>query len=216
QLFNGLDDVTRQRIANICLIRKVQKGATIFHEGDKAEGFYAILSGTIKIYKIGVDGKEQIIHVFSRGEVFGEVPVFSGGIYPANAVAIEDAALIFIGKTDFIKLISKEPSVALNMLAILSMRLRKFTHLIENLSLKEIPSRLASYLLTICGDKTEVRLPISKSQLASTLGTIPETLSRILNRMSLSGIIEVRGRTITISDMQRLKDIAKGIKLEER
>lgn len=213
-LFSSLDDAIRQKVSEICTTKNVKKGDIIFLEGEPAEGFYGIVSGTVKIYKIGFDGREQIIHIFSKGEVFAEVPVFSGDVYPANAVAIEDTRLIFINKERFIDLISNEPIIALKMLALLSLRLRKFTHLIENLSLKEVPNRLASYILMISEDKTEVRLPISKVQLAGTLGTIPETLSRILNRMSINGIIEVKGRQITIIDKQRLKDIAGGLRLD--
>lgn len=213
-LFSNLDESIRQKVSHVCSIRDTKRGVNIFLEGEDAGGFYAILSGMVKIYKIGFDGKEQIIHIFGKGEVFGEVPVFSGGVYPANAVAIEDSRLVFIDKLQFVDLISKEPTVALKMLALLSLRLRKFTHLIENLSLKEVPNRLASYILMISDDKTEVRLPISKTQLAGTLGTIPETLSRILNRMSINGILEVKGRLIVISDRQKLKDIASGMRLD--
>jgi CRP/FNR family transcriptional regulator len=104
-------------------------------------------------------------------------------------------------------LIENNPSIALNMLAVLSRRLRQFATQIENLSLKEVPARLAGYLLYIAKEQKNegvVQLPVSKGQLASLLGTIPETLSRIFARMSDEGLIQVEGRSITILDRQGL------------
>ena len=102
------------------------------------------------------------------------------------------------------------------MLAILSQRLRLFTHLIEDLSLKEVPARLAAYFLYL-SDRTKAsdtfELDITKAQLASVLGTIPETLSRILSRMNQQQLIQVEGRRITLIDRQALENLAAGEKL---
>ena len=117
----------------------------------------------------------------------GEVPVFTGTPFPANAQALSKSVLAFFPKKKFIALINSNPSLALNLLAVLSKRLRQFTVQVENLSLKEVPERLAAYLLFLSkeqGGTDEVTLPISKGQLASLLGTIPETLSRIFSKMS--------------------------------
>jgi CRP/FNR family transcriptional regulator len=106
----------------------------------------------------------------------------------------------------------------MNMLGELSMRLREFTVQIENLSLKEVPSRLASYLIVLAGEQTHsdrVSLTISKGQLASLLGTIPETLSRIFARMSAQRLIRVEGRDIDLLDPVGLEDLAEAGKLAE-
>jgi CRP/FNR family transcriptional regulator, dissimilatory nitrate respiration regulator len=215
-LFEGLPQEQIQELANIALNQKFKRGRTLFSEGTKATGFYVIVSGKIKIYKISLEGKEQILHIFGSGEFFGEVPVFAGGRYPAHAVALEESEVLFFPREDFIGLIKKEPSLALNMLGILSHRLRRFTHLIEDLSLKEVPGRLATYILYTSernkGSDT-FELDITKGQLASLLGTIPETLSRILSRMSSQEIIEVDGRNIRVLDREALESLASGEKL---
>jgi len=111
-----------------------------------------------------------------------------------------------------VDLISKNSSLALNMLAILSKRLRHFTVQIENLSLKEVSGRLASYLITLSNEQTEdgfVTLNISKGQLASLLGTIPETLSRIFAKMTAQNLIDVAGRKIWLKNLAGLKDLAE-------
>jgi CRP/FNR family transcriptional regulator len=133
-------------------------------------------------------------------------------------MAIEKSRLLFFPRKDFVDLISSQPSLALNMLAILSVRLRQFTVQVENLSLKEVPARLASYLiyLTEEQDNSEiVTLPISKGQLASLLGTIPETLSRIFNKMTLHQLIEVQGSKITLVDRVGIEDLASSGRLGE-
>lgn len=154
-------------------------------------------------------GKEHILHIFGPGEPVGEVPVFSNQPFPASAEAIIKSTLYFFPRKAFVALIENNPSIALNMLAVLSKRLRQFAAQIENLSLKEVPARLAGYLLYTAqeqGQNDVIHLPVSKGQLASLLGTIPETLSRIFAKMSDEGLIQVDGRQITIVDREGLQD----------
>ena len=217
-LFEGLSRGQHEALARISVSRSYKKGQTIFSEGDEGVGFYAIISGRVKIFKLSPEGKEQILHMMGAGEIFGEVPVFTGQEYPANAEAHINSSLLFFPRNSFIELIRKDPSLSLNMLALLSWRLRRFAALIEDLSLKEVPGRLAAYLLYASkrsSNKDEFDLDISKGQLASILGTIPETLSRILGKMGRQGIIRSEGSRMRILDRATLEDIAtKGRKLE--
>jgi CRP/FNR family transcriptional regulator, dissimilatory nitrate respiration regulator len=215
-LFAGLPQDQLQSIQNIIVEKEFGKGETIFSEGDKGAGFYVVSQGLVKIFKVSLEGKEQILHIFGPGEVFGEVPVFMGENYPANAVSIQKSRLLFFPRVAFVDLISQNPSLSLNMLAVLSMRLRQFAAQIENLSLKEVPGRLASYLILLYREQDQtgsILLTISKSQLASLLGTIPETLSRILAKMSSRNLIEVNGKEITLLDMDGLEDLAESGKI---
>jgi CRP/FNR family transcriptional regulator len=210
-LFHGLPPDQLEALAQIALPKHFQKGQIIFSEGDEADGFYVVVEGTVKILKLSVEGKEHILHIFESGEPFGEVPVFAGEQFPAHAEAIAESRLLFFPIEDFINLIKQVPSLALNMLATLSARLRQFTIKIEHLSLKEVPGRLAAYLLYLSderGEQDSVHLSISKQQLASLLGTIPETLSRILAKMAKDGFIEMDGRHIVIIDRPRLEELA--------
>ena len=211
-LFQGLPDKHLEDLAMIVVDQVFQRGQVIFSEGDDGNGFFVAITGRVKIYKMSPDGKEQILHIFEPGEPFGEVPVFTGQQFPANAEAMKECRLYFFPRDSFVHLIKKNPSLALNMLAILSKRLRRFTMLVENLSLKEVPGRLAAYLLYL-SDKGEgardLELSITKGQLASLLGTIPETLSRILGKMSGQGLIETEGPKIKILDPRGLEDLAE-------
>ena len=211
-LFNGLSADQLNQVKQIAVDKFFDRGKTVFWDGDDCNGFYIVAAGKVKIYKVSFDGKEQILHIYGPGNPFGEVPVFSGQKYPASAQTIVKSHLLFFPKDAFIDLITQNPSVALNMLAVLSMRLRQFTVQVENLSLKEVPGRLASYLLYLTkeqGQTSTVTLSISKGQLASLLGTIPETLSRIFAKMSAQNLIEVSGRDIRLLDLTGLNDLAE-------
>ena len=215
-LFSGLPKEQIEELAQIAVEQRFKRGQTLFSEGAKATGFYVIMEGRIKIFKLSLDGKEQILHLFGNGEFFGEVPVFAGGNYPAHAEALDPGRALFFPREAFVELVRREPSLALNMLGVLCRRLRNFTHLIEDLSLKEVPGRLAAYFLHLsdkAGGSDAVELDTTKAQLAALLGTIPETLSRILTRLSRQEIIAVEGGKIEIRDREALKNLAAGEKL---
>jgi len=211
-LFQGLNKSACAALGGIARQKAFRKGETIFEEGEPGHGFFVVTEGRVKIFKLSDEGKEQTLHLFGAGEPFGEVPVFTGRHFPANAMALETSAALYFPRDDFVNLISSHPAVALNMMAVLSRRLHNFTDLIENLSLKEVPGRLAAFLLYQCeldaGTGT-IRLDISKAQLASILGTIPETLSRIMSRMAQGGLIQLHGkREIEIVDRELLQELA--------
>ena len=212
-LFKGLTVEQLEAIARIVSAKEYKKGQLVFSEGDDGLGFYLVIRGRVKIYKLSPEGKEQIMHIFGPGQPFTEVPVFEGSRYPASAEAMENSKLFFLPKKDFIALIQENPFLAMNMLASLSQRLKQFSNLIESLSLKEVPGRLASYLLYLSdknGSIDEFMLDIAKSQLASLLGTIPETLSRIFSKMGSRQLVKIDGPRITIINREGLEDLAEG------
>ena len=211
-LFNGLPDDQLNAIRQITLEKQFSKGQSIFSEGDETKGFFVVVTGRVKIYKVSSEGKEQILHIFEAGQSFGEVTVFTGRQLPANAEALEKSRLLFFPRSAMVDLVTENPSLALNMLAIMSRKLRQFAAQIESLSLKEIPARLASYLIYLAkeqGTTDTVNLNVSKGQLASLLGTIPETLSRIFAKLSGQQLIRVEGSRITLMNRQGLEDLAE-------
>ncbi|MBS3757105.1 MAG: Crp/Fnr family transcriptional regulator [Desulfobacterales bacterium] len=211
-LFKELPAHHLEAVLAIAVEKPLEKGALIFSEGEPGNGFYIVVEGQVKIYKLSLEGKEQILHIFGPGEPFGEVPVFSGDVFPASAEAVKKSRVLFFPRRRFIELISADPTLALNMLAVLSRRLRDFTVQIEDLSLKEVPARLAGYLVLLSKEQqnpSEVCLHISKGHLASFLGTIPETLSRILKKMSEKDLIRVNGKKIRLLDYEGLRMLAE-------
>lgn len=212
-LFKGLPPAQIKQLASLAMYKPYKKGELIFSEGQEATGFYILIVGRVKVAKLAPDGKEQILHILGSQEPFGEVPVFAGERFPANAEAMEDSKVLFLPREEFIHLIKKEPSVAMHMLALLSRRLRQFSSLIENLSLKGVSARLASYLLYMSqrqADTALLELDVPKTLLANFLGTIPETLSRILAKMTQESLIEVDGRRIRLLNRRALEELAAG------
>lgn len=215
-IFKGLQEGQLSALAEIAVEKHFGKGQIIFLEGDKGKGFFVVCLGLVKIYKISPEGKEKILRLVKPHDIFGPVPVFSGETYPANADAMKPTIVLFFPHDGFIQVIRSSPDIAINMLSILSERLRQFTIQVEDLSLKEIPSRLAAYFLHVSKEESRndaFTLEIPKGQLASLLGTIPETLSRIFSKMREAGIIESEGNKIKILDMESLKNLAEGVKL---
>jgi CRP/FNR family transcriptional regulator len=214
-LFRDLSERDVSELASIARKVRYERDQMIFWQDSPAEGFYVVVSGRIKVFKLSFEGREQILHLFGPGEPIGEVPVFSGGTFPANAQALEDSDLVFFPRDKLRELFAHNPSLAMNMLAVLAQRLREFTQLIEDLSLKELPSRLAAYLLhqrqATGTDEDVVTLDVSKGILSKILGTSQETLSRVLRRMSEAGLIDVNRRDIRILDRTALEDLAEGL-----
>lgn len=212
-IFEGLQNDQLHHVAHIVRQRSYRRGEIIFLEGDEGNGFFIVNTGQVKIYKMSSEGKEQILHLFGPGESFGEVAVFTGHGFPANAKANVNVTCLFIPRNGFIEIIREDPALALNMLGMMSLRLRKFAGLIEDLSLKEVPGRLSAYLLFLSEkshDSEHLELEVSKGQLAALLGTIPETLSRILTRMSRLGLLKSDGSRIKILNRSALQKIADG------
>ncbi|EPR37494.1 transcriptional regulator, Crp/Fnr family [Desulfovibrio sp. X2] len=211
--FNGLPDAQAAALSAIAHTERAPRGKEIFREGEEAAGLYGVLEGRVKIAKLSPTGKEQILHILGPGELFAEVPVFAGKSYPATAAAVDDSRLLFIPRRAFRDMLAGDPDLAMGMLAILSTRLREFARKIEALSLKEVPERLAAHLLLLRGeqDSDRLRLDLPKGQLAALLGTIPETLSRVLKKMAEAGYIRVEGSQVTVADTDGLSALAQGL-----
>jgi CRP/FNR family transcriptional regulator len=219
-LFAGLKEEDLRRIRSIAIPKKLVKKEVLFADGEEARGFYVILSGKVKLYKISSEGKEQILHIVVAPDAFAEAALFLGGTYPAFAEALTDTQLLFFPKRDFVQLIERNPQLSINMIVTLSQYLKRFTLLIEELSLKEVSSRMAKYLIDLSlkaaeegKSSNEVELDLTKTQLASKLGTISETLSRTLAKMKARKIIDVKRDRILILDRKGLEALASGLKL---
>ena len=147
QLWQGLPEDQLDALAKIAIAQTYAKGKVMFEEGDEGRGFFVVKSGRVKVYKLSIEGKEQILHFFGAGDHFAEVPVFDGQCFPASAAAIEKSELLFFPRTAFLALLEQHPTLAIAMLAVSARHLRRMAQIIENLSFKEVPGRLAAYLL---------------------------------------------------------------------
>jgi CRP/FNR family transcriptional regulator, dissimilatory nitrate respiration regulator len=215
QLCAHLDSSEVEQLIQVVTIREVPKGELIFLEGDDAAGFYILLRGSVRVYKASPEGREQTLHRIKPGQLFAEAAVFHGSRYPANCDALLDSTVAFFPKTEFVRLIERNPQMSLKMIASMAAFLRDFNQTIEMLSLKEVSARLAAWLLSAAGraHSNQFTLPMSKGDLANVLGTVNETVSRNLRKMIDLGVLQVDNRDITIIDRTRLEAIAAGEKI---
>ena len=212
-LFSGVTENDLLLLKDICRLRDFSRGDLVFEQGEKAIGFYVVGVGKVKIYKLSPDGKERILHIVQPGNTFAEAAIFADGCYPAFAETLEPSKLLFFPKREFLDLLHQHSQIAINMIGGLAKFLRNFTTQIEDLTFRDVPARLARYLADIGGDrKTLVTLPVSKTQLASNLGTVSETLSRTFRKLTDEEIIRVSGKQIEILDADRLLDLANSYK----
>lgn len=207
--FTNLEKRYIDRIVKNSFEKKYLKGEVVFTQGEECDGFYIVKSGRVKIYKLSTEGREQVLGMFKEGDFFGIVPLFDGGPYPANAEVCVDSVLIKIGKEPFLETVRENPSIGLNILPKISRRARAFTSAVENLSLKDVKDRLFSFIIDeaekrgIKGkDGTMIDLGMTHEEIASTLGTVREVITRSLSRLQKDGKLKIEGGMIFITGKQ--------------
>ncbi|MFC1477274.1 Crp/Fnr family transcriptional regulator [candidate division KSB1 bacterium] len=209
-LFSSLSEKQRQKVADFCVIEKVRKGSHLFYDEDDAAAFYYIISGKVKVYKLSAQGGEQILEIREDGSLVAEAAIFDLGTYPAHCQTLVDTEFVRIPRNEFIELIEHQPDIALGIMHSYSQRLRYFVSLVEKLSLQDIKSRLAQYLFDHAREvkgETVFTFDLSKKELASLLGTIPETLSRAFRALKDEGLVHETKDNIVIPSVQKLKKV---------
>ncbi len=207
------DDLIR-KIARISKVENYEKGDLIFAEDTPCLGMYVVATGAIKIYKIGPDGREHVLHVAEPGDTFGEAAIFLGSTgYPAYAGAVKRSSVVFIPKRGLLDLLRDEPDVAFQVLASLAAWNHRLVTKLELLALKDASSRLAGYILnhakTLRTGEMELDLAIPKQTLAAELAISSETLSRLLTRFEAEGYIESEGRHIRVLNPKELSEVSE-------
>lgn len=216
-VFHGLSSEQLISVIQICELQTFKKGELIFKEGSESQGFYIVKSGRIAVCKVSHTGKEQILDIFETKDNFAEVAALDGKPFPASAYCLEAAELLFLPRNAFLDLLRQYPDIAINMLIELAQHTRHLSNVIQNLSFKEVPQRLAAYILNLNNSQTAknssnvIELDLTKSQLAAYLGTIPATLSRAFYRLSAEGIIMVNGSQIEVLDRDRLLSLSQSL-----
>lgn len=221
-IFAGLEDEARQAIATWAVERRVPAGRQIFREGEPADGFYVVLDGKVKVFKLSPDGRQQILHAFGPGQAFAEAAMFAGETFPAFAETLAESRLAFFPRDRFLKGLGENPNLAAGLIASLARLCRQMTTLIGQVALNDVAGRLARYLTDLARRKAvpleegaSVRLDLAKGELARHLGTAPETLSRALGRLAAADLIAVDGATITFLSAAGLEGLACGMKPSE-
>ena len=202
QLFAALPVEDLAAIVRLVVPLRLPKDTYLFREGEPSRGFYLMQSGAVNVHRVNPAGKEQVIHIFRAGETLAEASLASPTGYPASARAVEASTLLLIPKAPVLELIGRNPDLALRMLGSMGAHLRVLVGMLDDLTLKDVETRLLNWLVTqnrvVAGGV--IRLPGTKRVLAAELGTSSETLSRTLARLRDQALIKVTGQTITVLD----------------
>ena len=214
QLFTGLPQVDLEQIAAVTVLKSLEKDEYLFHEGDAAIGFYIVQRGAVNVHRVNAAGKEQLIHVFRTGDSFAEISLASATGYPADARVIEPTQVLLVQKEGILALLKRQPELALRMLGSMSSHLRVLVGQLEDLTLKDVETRLANWLVKRCpnpqGEKpVNIELKMTKRVLAAELGTVSETFSRTLAKLREQNLLAVKGKTVTVISPKRLSELLR-------
>jgi CRP-like cAMP-binding protein len=210
-LFNELNAVELDRLAQGCQLRRLARGDMVFHVGQPCEEFHVTVMGQVKLFAISPAGQEKVIELVGPGHSFAEALMFTGKPYIVNAQALTDTLLLSVSKAAVVGEIEREPKFALRMLAGISRRLHGLVHDVEAYALHSGMQRVIGYLLReqvvedcVLQEPVTVSLPVSKATIASRLSLTPEYFSRVLHELEAAGLIEIDKRDIRILDVKRL------------
>ncbi|GAB3702620.1 MULTISPECIES: Crp/Fnr family transcriptional regulator [Microbacteriaceae] len=212
-IFQGLTREEQLRVAEFVRPVHVAKGETVYSPGQSVSRLLVMHSGQLKVSHAAANGQEQILRTVTNGDVVGERAFLTGHLPNDLVVALEDSRMCVFDHTDLSALLRDYPDVGLRMLRTLSDRLASVERLLAAITSSDVSARIAAYLLDLPGSIRDgvptVWLPLAKYEIASYLGTTPETLSRRLAALSASGVIELHGRRdVTILDIDGLERVA--------
>lgn len=211
-LFRNLPEEALLELATDSAERRIAESQVLFSANDPSDGLYVVLSGTIRAFRVNLDGREQTIHVEHAGGTLAEVAVFDGGAYPSTTMAEEDSEVLFLRRDVVRNFMLRHPEAALTALEIIAKKLRMLASMVEQLALMDVGQRLATLLLEEANknnralhDGVSFSFPLSHSQIAARLGSVREVVTRGLQKLAKLGIIEVRGHRMVVLRVKELR-----------
>ena len=211
-LFSELsnEDLETMSLHKTCILYK--KGQTLYYEGTRPMGLFCVNSGKVKVFKITSDGKEQILHLTKPGDFIGYRALISEDFYSASATVIEEAAVCYIPKADFLKILNGNPSFFKRMMKKLSDDLGIMEQRLVTIAQKSVRERLATTLLMLKetygmeGEEksTLIDIALSREDLANIIGTATETVIRLLSEFKNQELISLQGKKIKVLNPQGL------------
>lgn len=207
----GLEDSQLSEVMRSARCLQLVEGEILFHQGDRAEGFFLLESGLIELYLLSIEGEEKVIEIIQPGQSFAEaVMFFEKAIYPVNARAGFDSRLWRLEIKKFRQLLTESSETCLRLLGAMSQRLHKLMQEIDQLALHNATARVIKLLLQMGAEKAldryTVEWQVPKHILASRLSIRPETFSRILQQLKQAGIIRVQGKKIEVISRHKLQN----------
>jgi CRP/FNR family transcriptional regulator len=217
RLWRAAEDSAIDQLAGAARVEEVARGRVLTTQGELADRLGVVVAGAVKVYNLSVDGRALTFEKVGSGEPFGAIAALAGTRYPATAEAATDATIAWLPREAMFKLLGSDPTLARTLVTDLANRVVNLTAVVATQSL-DVPSRLAGYLFQRSlesGRTTSVGLLVdlgmSKGELASALGTVPETLSRAFARLRDDGVLEVRTHDVVVKDVGALARLGSGL-----
>ncbi len=209
-MFARLSDEQIDRVAKHAVRIHLDEGEMLFQQNDRADRFYMMLRGQIKLFRLGPNGNEKVIEIVTPCSTFAEALMFlDRPTFPVGAQALQAAEVISVDANDFARMLRESIDTCFMLMGDMSQRLRGLIQEIDDLSLNSATCRVAAYLITKSTPSSSAfNLEIPKQTLASRLSVKPETFSRIIRNLSDQGILKVHGSRVDISDRERLEEVA--------
>jgi CRP-like cAMP-binding protein len=211
-LFSALEPPERRLIGGLIRVQRYAARSPVVWEGDSGGALFFILSGYLKAVRQGADGNEVLLSVMGPREVMGELSVLDGHPRSATVVTLESAELAVVEREPLLTLVQQSPSLALGLIAVLTQRLRNLSKRCEDISLLDIPARLAETLLALAdrhGERSgrDVRIPVKLSQqdLGNMVGATRESVNKQLRQWTQDGILRQEEGRVVISDLGALR-----------
>ncbi len=190
-------------------IRRLRKGEALFFEKGRCLGLVVVLTGAVRVYKLDSRGRELTLDLETPGKSVGEMPLFDGGNYPANAEASEEDTRLFIVPVErFRQVMTQHPEIAEQGLKALGIRMRRLMQMLEAQALTTVRARLADYLLRAAEGRTQFALTETNEAIGSQIGTVREVVSRTLRFLVETGAISLEGRRVTLREPEVLRQMA--------
>jgi CRP-like cAMP-binding protein len=215
-VFAGLSERDWEKVGDFFSERQYQKDDYIFLEGEAPEALYVVKMGKVKVLRHSTDGKDVVLRMAGPGQLLGSVAVFDGGGYPGTAQAIEDCAVLVIGRNDCLTLVSRYPVFALAVINDMGLRLRSSAEQIRSLAVERVEQRIARTLLklgqTAGADTPEgrvIELPLTRQDVADMTGTTVETAIRVMSKFRREELIFTRRGKVVLVDLDALQEIAE-------
>lgn len=213
-LFKELSNKEIEHLKNIAVEKNYLKGTTIFAEGEETNGVYIIISGLIKIYRLNEDGREKILDMLKQGEILGEMTILNNKYRSATALSLKPSRLLFFPEKSFRQLIENIPSLAIGIIEILSERLRKADSQLEALAFLNARNRVIYYLIqlakehgVIIGDRIEITLSLSQSEIANFCVASRQIVNKVLIELKRKRLIETEQRKLIVLDLEHLSNL---------
>jgi len=214
-LFSGLDGPALRSVSDAARIRETKAGLSFFREGDPAESFFIVQSGSVKLTQVTPEGHQVVLRLIGAGDPFGGVAAFGGGAYPVSAEAVTDVTALEWPGPVMASLMETYPKLAINAVRFVAARLHELQVQYRQLATEKVERRVARALLRLgeqAGRRTEagilIDLPLSREDIVQMTGTTLYTVSRIISRFEADGLVEAGRQHIVIRDVQALTSIA--------